>query len=507
MAISVAFLSANVKTLGSSLYTRVIMFLGLTICIYMFGYSMELNSNTVEQIIFWNYVEYLAIPFVSALWLTVCLLYTGNFKKYKILKLAGIFGIPSASMLLRFTNDFHHLYFRSVGFLADEYGKLFFVRRFGPWFIIQTVHSGLLILLSLLIFIVDFYKNRRRERGQIRLIVAASIVAATGLVASYLKPFGLYVDYMVLCLPVTCLLIIIAMARYDFLEAKALARSIAFESDEDAILLVNRHNKVIDFNKSAKNLFGGLGIDLNEGYIDSLFVNVPNLASILTNDEKSNTELEINSKKKYFEIITKNVGNRIKSKWRIKYIRDVTVSYELNMSLEKQALSDELSGIGNRRAFIQSGEKIIADSDADGRPIHILIMDLDWFKNVNDQYGHNIGDQVINRIGILMKDVFSRESITARIGGEEFGVIIPGKNDDEVRKMAETFLEKVSEYGYEYNDMTFHVTVSIGIAKKTAFGQTLGNLMNRADRALYISKDSGRNRVTEYMASSHRHDK
>jgi diguanylate cyclase (GGDEF)-like protein len=294
------------------------------------------------------------------------------------------------------------------------------------------------------------------------------------------------------------------MFRYDFLEAKALVRSIAFESDEDAILLVNRQNKVIDFNKSAKNLFSGLGINLTEGYIETLFGSVPNLAGVLSNDEKSDTEFIVNSEKRYFEIITKNVGNKLKSKWRIKYIRDITASYECNRSLERQAFVDELSGIGNRRAFIQSGEKMMADSDANGLPVHMLMIDLDRFKNVNDKYGHDIGDQVIEHLGTIMKEVFSPDSITARIGGEEFGVIIPRKNDDEVREMADTFLMKVSEYGYACNDMTFHVTASIGIAKKTAFGQTLGNLMNHADRALYMSKDNGRDCVTEYMASAHR---
>jgi diguanylate cyclase (GGDEF)-like protein len=497
------YLASSIKSLNGSGYSKAIFSLGLVICIYMFGYAMELNSNTEAQILFWNYFEYLGIPYVSAFWFTVGLIYTGSFNKYRLPLLSAVFGIPAASTILRFTNNLHHLYFASVGFTADRYGKLFIVKQFGPWYKVQAIYSVLMILATLCIFVFDHVKSKYRDAGQIHFIAAASAVAVSGMVCTFLRPYGLYIDYMALYLPVTCLLVIITMIRYDFLEAKSMARSKAFESNEDAILLLNRGNKVIDFNKSARRLFSDLGVSLSEGYIKTILKGNSNFFDKIMSDDKTDIELEMGLKKKYFEITTKSVGNMKKSKWRIKYIRDVTIAHELNKSLELQALVDELSGINNRRAFIQYGEKIISDSDANGQNVHLIMIDLDFFKNVNDRYGHQTGDQVIKRLGIIMNETFGPDNITARLGGEEFGVILSGLNDEKVRSMAEIFLKNVASYQHEYNGETFHVTVSIGIAKKTAFGQTLGNLMNRADRALYMSKDNGRNCITEYMVSAH----
>lgn len=497
MVIAVVYWSANIKALNGSLYAYISVLLSFAICFYVFGYAMELNVNTESQILFWNKFEYLGIPFVSALWFTVGLIYTGSFSRHKALLLAFIYIIPLISMILRFTNDYHYLYFSSVNFV-NNYGKLLLVRDYGPGMMIQAIHSMFMVVVTLGLFIQDFVRNKEKEYGKIILIAISSFFAIAGLILSYVKPFEYIIDYMAICLPFSCLMIIIALLKYDFLSAKSLARSKAFESNRDALLLISGQNKIIDYNKNAKLLFSMVNINLSQGYMDTIFQDTPVLLERLKSMGTSLLKLNIESTNRYYEISTRSINSNNLSQGWIKTIRDVTEEYKLNKNLKRQAMIDDLSGLSNRRAFIQIGEKMIAESDRSGKTLHLLMMDLDHFKTINDQYGHLIGDQVIQYMGTALKAEFHSNSLIARLGGEEFGVLLLGFSDTEVEEKTDMFKKNVVAHEHSYRDQRFHVTVSIGIVKKSRPEQTLHKLMSLADKALYQSKDCGRNCVTVF---------
>ena len=174
IAIITVFWAAYIKTLNGSSFTNASMMLCFALCFYVLGYTLELNSSEPSQIIFWNYVEYIGIPFVSALWLTTALLYTGHFAKHKIVLSVAIFLIPLISFILRYTNDYHHLYFASVGF-TEEFGKLILVKETGVWMYIQSIHSMLMIFVSMALFIRDSVRTGVKQRGKVLLTIAASV--------------------------------------------------------------------------------------------------------------------------------------------------------------------------------------------------------------------------------------------------------------------------------------------------------------------------------------------
>lgn len=495
MVVASVYWAAHIRSLNGSSYARVTILLCFAVCFYILGYTMEINAVSASQILFWNEIEYFGIPFVSALWLTIGLLYTGHYNRYKKLLFAAIYAIPFVTMILRFTNDYHHLYFTSIGFVYES-GKMMLVKHPGPWMYVQLFHSMLMILLTLGLFIYDSLKNDDRHTGKINLMIAASFFAVTGLLFSIIKPFGLHIDYMAICLPVTCIMVILAILRYDFLQTKSIARSKVFEASRDAILLITRQNKVIDFNRNAKYIFGKVNIRISDGYLGTLFKKAPDLLEKLNTAEPSMIKLHIDTEERYYEISTKGIDDNNASYGCIKTIRDVTETYKLNENLKRLAMLDELSGLSNRRAFLQTGQEWMMQSDKDGHMMHLLMMDLDYFKNVNDQYGHPMGDQVIHNLGRLLKKNFINNSLIARLGGEEFAVLLSGFEDDAVVQYANTVLRDVQQYEYDSSGKKFHVTVSIGVAHKTQAAQSLDNLMGFADKALYQSKDRGRNCVT-----------
>lgn len=484
----------HIRVLNSSNYARVLLMLTVAVCFYIFGYAMELNSSSRSQILFWNLAEYIGIPFVAALWLTTALMYTGHFIHHKKLWLAVIFIIPIITLILRFTNDSHHLYFAAVSF-SEAYGRLVFIKKAGLWQYVQTFHSMLMIFIAMGLFIRDSIKSEEKQNRKILLMAAASVFAVAGLILSLLKPFGPGIDYMALCLPVTCVTVILAIARYDLLEIKAIARNMAFDSGYDAILLLNRQNKVLDYNISAKQLCEQLRIRLDNGYLAALFKEAPELLKGLENTEQAVVKLNVHAEERYFDIITKSIRDHHVTHGWIKTIRDVTETYQLNAELKKLALTDELSGLNNRRAFFQLGKEWLPEFNAGGKESYLLMLDLDHFKNVNDKYGHPAGDLAIRDFSRILKGHFGAEGLTSRFGGEEFAVLQPGMSDTKMMQALTAFLTAAEQHVYHFQDSRFRVTVSIG-ATKWQSGQTLENALNRADKALYQSKERGRNCIT-----------
>ncbi len=494
MAVAIVFWAARVRTLNGSTYSKAVLLLCFAVCFYILGYAMEINVSTPEQILFWNGVQYLGIPFVSALWLTTALMYTGHFFRHKALLSAAIFIIPVITLVLRFTNEFHLLYFQSLT-VVESLGGLYLVKTAGPWMYVQLIHSMLMILVAMGLFIADAVRNEERFRGKALLTIVASIFAISGLILTQAKPGGLYVDYMALCLPTTSVLIIFAIARYDLLETKSATRSRVFELGDDAILLVNQQYKVLDYNKSAEKLFDKIGIHLETDYLPSLFKEHPALLEALKKTAPSVVELQQNAGGHYYDITTKRIDEKNELRGWIKTIHDATEIHQLNEELKRIAMTDELSVLSNRRAFINLGRERVEASNEKNSTLYLAMMDLDHFKNVNDRYGHAAGDLVIHKFGRMLKDHFPEDCLVARLGGEEFAVLCGEKTDDEISCLLDTFLLKAEKHAYAYRNDRFHVTVSIGMTKKE-YGQTLEHMMRKADEALYRSKDLGRNRLT-----------
>jgi diguanylate cyclase (GGDEF)-like protein len=127
------------------------------------------------------------------------------------------------------------------------------------------------------------------------------------------------------------------------------------------------------------------------------------------------------------------------------------------------------------------------------------VLDLDYFKKVNDTYGHPTGDMVLSDIGKILKKHVRRNDFACRYGGEEFAVILPNVSRDSIYTAYERFREMVSKQTFEYESEQFHITVSIGIAFSND-AESANDLLAHADQALYQAKESGRNRIVAYSA-------
>jgi diguanylate cyclase (GGDEF)-like protein len=158
------------------------------------------------------------------------------------------------------------------------------------------------------------------------------------------------------------------------------------------------------------------------------------------------------------------------------------------------ATTDPLTGVFNRRTFIELAEQELARSQRAGTPLALMMLDLDHFKRVNDTYGHLTGDEVLVAFTRLIKDCVRRGDLVVRYGGEEFCVLLPGTTLSAATALADRIRARCA--AQELTAKSFKVTVSIGLtAYADGMEATLGGLLARADEALYVAKDEGRNLV------------
>lgn len=156
------------------------------------------------------------------------------------------------------------------------------------------------------------------------------------------------------------------------------------------------------------------------------------------------------------------------------------------------ASRDSLTGLPNRRFLIDSGEAALIQARRDGTDLSCLLVDLDHFKSINDQYGHATGDAVLVRFGELAQTALRQGDIVGRTGGEEFAILLPGAGEAGALLVAEKLRAMLDA---DHSEGIPHFTASIGATTLASGDRTLADLLSRADAALYAAKGLGRNRV------------
>ena len=170
--------------------------------------------------------------------------------------------------------------------------------------------------------------------------------------------------------------------------------------------------------------------------------------------------------------------------------------------MQRFALEDALTGLNNRRAFMNSAETELMRAKREKTAVTVALMDLDHFKSVNDTYGHEVGDNVLKHFAGLMKESMRGTDIFGRIGGEEFAIVLPRIDKDGALKILERFCQKVASTPCEYIDsngehQALSYSVSIGFTGPSILqtDETVDKLLSFADTALYKAKEKGRNCV------------
>lgn len=197
---------------------------------------------------------------------------------------------------------------------------------------------------------------------------------------------------------------------------------------------------------------------------------------------------------------------------RIEIATDITdrkhIEHELMLAkaqAEKQADTDELTQLNNRRAFFNLGRQVVHQMYRTRQTLSIIMFDLDHFKRINDQWGHATGDAALIHVSQLAQKTVRASDILARLGGEEFGVLLPNATPEQAKLQAERMRSEFEQQAFQFNGQMIQCTASFGISSinlATAHHELepqdlLETLLNSADQAMMRAKQAGRNRVCE----------
>lgn len=168
---------------------------------------------------------------------------------------------------------------------------------------------------------------------------------------------------------------------------------------------------------------------------------------------------------------------------------------ERTMELERLSLLDPLTGIANRRHFEERAVSEISRLDRYGTPLTVVVFDIDHFKRVNDTYGHAAGDRVLVEIAVMVRRCLRPNDLIARIGGEEFALLLPATDKPDAMVIAERVRAELEALSIPFRDIEVRVTASFGVAGHLPGTRQLDDALLRADAALYRAKRKGRNRI------------
>jgi diguanylate cyclase (GGDEF)-like protein/PAS domain S-box-containing protein len=180
---------------------------------------------------------------------------------------------------------------------------------------------------------------------------------------------------------------------------------------------------------------------------------------------------------------------------------DISERKRLENQLQHLADRDALTGLFSRRRFQEELEREVSRARRHGRPGALMLLDLDGFKLVNDSFGHAAGDELLTRIGNALRNILRDSDVLARIGGDEFALILPDTDIAAARVVADKLIDAVREYGsITREDRRAGVTVSVGITPVSG-GPDLdaAKLLIEADLAMYHAKESGKDRIAVYL--------
>lgn len=289
------------------------------------------------------------------------------------------------------------------------------------------------------------------------------------------------------------------------------------EQTNDAFILFDRSFNVIFANDALNEITGFDATDFEDANIHTFTRTLAiNLAEIETGLKEMQLNLENNFTKDM--LLTRKDGMQINVEMRLESIEDIennTQSYllvfanitsrkDMEQELHQLAFYDKLTGLPNRRMFMDSLQKSIKQSERQNTCFALFFMDLDNFKNINDSMGHEAGDELLIQIAQKLKEIFRGVDLVTRLGGDEFTVIIeyvksPGHID--LGNLAAKAVKQLSSQPVLLNGRPHTISTSLGIAKYPENGLDSDTLVKNADTAMYAAKKSGKNNYAFYTDS------
>jgi diguanylate cyclase (GGDEF)-like protein len=415
--------------------------------------------------------------------------------KQKLWLTISILIIPVTTVILVFTYPFNGIYFGESFFTADPIPLLVFS---GSIFrTIYFIYSYSVMLTAFIICIV--YRSKRDilfKKHSMHVIIAMSIPMFGNLLTAFLKLFP--IDLTSAFASIMGTIIAYTLLFTGIFKIAPLAREEIVENMQDGFILIDPNGRFLDANITAKRLFP----ELEYATTGLPMADMGTILWGLDGQPPQEFSVEAESGKRYYRCSADSVMHKDRAICTCITIYDNTSVRNLMDEIMQMAEHDALTNLMNRRSFCRDAEKKCNEILRYGGKAFLMMFDIDYFKKVNDSYGHLAGDEVLRAVSKILSNRFRKTDMVGRYGGEEFCVFLLAPNGEKAVEIAEECRRQVENLQIQFEGKTIRVTISIGVAEfLPAQHETLTMLISDADAALYEAKSSGRNRVVQ--ASGH----
>ncbi|MBC7500176.1 MAG: diguanylate cyclase [Herminiimonas sp.] len=387
----------------------------------------------------------------------------------------------------------------------------------GSLFWVHSVYCYALSALTQILLIQGLFRAPLLHRAQAGMIIAAAVAPFLGnaLTIFHLSPFPGR-DLTPLGLVISSAMIATALFRRGLLDLVPIARDAVVELMNDAVLVVDRKNRVVDLNPAAISL---LRLEKTQALGKPIAVAMAvwsGFSAKYLEEDGFHDEVPI-SEGRYVDLrITALRDKRGLLRGRLIVLRDITPLKRTSAALQdantrlrqqlseievmqvllkEQAIRDALTGLYNRRFLEETLLRELSHAARVQGTLSLVIIDIDYFKHINDRHGHLAGDQVLHAMGNLLQLRSRGGDAACRFGGEEFVVVLPGASLETAWQRAEEWRQEFMALRVAFGDIHISATFSAGVATYPTHGHNLSLLMNAADVALYAAKSAGRNQV------------
>ena len=465
----------------------------LAVFINVLGYFLEVTSTTLEAAVVACKVAYLGIPLTGILFYNFSRVFSDK-PRLKPLVSAALFLPAPIFTLSVFAYPWLPLFYQELAYGTETTVNHLIVTP-GPLYYLCFLYGIVFSALAFANLMISFIRQRRYEGAAI-FFIAITIPLAAQLDTMI---FGLIDGWNPLrsSLTLSVGLLAIYLARYKKAEWLSVGRELVVQDMDDAFILLNNKGMVIDHNISAESYFP----ELKEGDW------VHRLHDLWEFPQENYLQYDVHQfgfmkgdQALQLKVTTSPLVANGKVTGILVVINDDTATYRMIQELTRMARIDDLTGLRNRSTFFS--DAALFYNLADRREENMgsaLMMDIDFFKSVNDTYGHDVGDLVLAYIGELIRSRFRQTDICGRYGGEELCVWMPATVIEGAYLVAEEMRAAVEAKQFTCGGTTFNVTISIGIScMRDTKARDFDDLIKQADQALYLAKNTGRNRTCIY---------
>jgi diguanylate cyclase (GGDEF)-like protein len=467
-------------------------------------FVMILTGDPAEALLMARWIQVVQVLMALG-WLVFALTYTGQRQHLRRWPAAALLTLGAATVLLALSGGVADWVIQGGGFRGTG-GGFGFVPAFGPWRVVHLTWFWAALIAATGILALHVAQSPRHVARLVFVLGAPLVAAAAHAVSSALFQVPPWTNMEPLGAALAVAALGMGLLRKGDGEVAPVARNVVVEEMEDAVVVLDRGGRIVDVNRSARErlglrLLGPVPMPLGKTWHEvreelgtpGMTVSKRVDLTMAGGDQAS------------FEVGVTLLGPQGGQDRSVLVLRDVTrqVAMEQDLrsatkALQQLAHTDELTGLWNRRHLMDRLAEEVDRCRRYDRPLSLILLDLDHFKDVNDTYGHAVGDDVLRVTARAMEAVCRDPDVPGRMGGEEFAVLLPETDARGARVVADRLRLEIGLRDHRVEGREdFRVTASLGVATlEPGSARDAEDLMQAADDALYRAKELGRNRVT-----------